>query len=836
MRSVLMMTLAGSCAALANGPQQTPGQPVPRTAIRASPFKGASTILLAQAPSGDSAPAVPDPWPKSADVGGVKYTMYQPQLDSWDNYNYRAHSAVSVLASGSKDPIFGVVEISATTIIEKQAKAVHFENLQVTKATFPSAPQMAATYQQAIQGLLSQGPATMSLGRLEAALAIEGASRKAQTVPVLNEPPRIVFATSATVLVLIHGQPQWHPVAGTSLSRVVNTRALVLTGPTGQVFVHVLDGFMTAPTLNGPWSVAAQVPPEAAQTAQVLAQANTVDLMEGAVNPATGQRPSLFGGAPGVVVATQPTEIIITTGAMDWQPLQGTQLLYVNNTNGNVFQDLVNQQMYVLVTGRWFQSPSITGPWTFIPATQLPQDFRNIPITSPKENVLASVPGTYEAQEAAIAASIPQMATVYRAKVSFQPVVSGAPVLQPIPGTSLSYVFNSPDAILMVAYNQWYAVQSGVWFTATSLYGPWVVATFVPAVVYSIPPSSALFYTTFVQIYSSTADVVVVGYTPGYMGVVVEPNGVVVYGTGYTYVAYVGVAVWYPPPVTYGYAANVTYTPWTGFAMGFAVGWGVAHACYAPAPYWGAMPYGYHGAAYGAYGGSAAWGASGWAATSGNVYHQYGATSVQSHDSAGYNAWTGNSWNQKTGTSYNSATGRSSAGQSTEVHNAYTGNSAYNTRGATYNPNTGTAAAGSKTTVTNKYGQSATVGHAESSGPNGTTQVAKTGDEYYGDHDGNTYKYNSQTGQAQKQNANGSWSNTDKSTSSSYSSQSQARSEGDDKSASASSGYDSSESHPSSSSYSGSADKSSSGYGGGESHSSDSFGGFHGGGGGGYRR
>jgi hypothetical protein len=832
-KTALLLAIAFAQTSMAGLATTVAGRQLKAQAVAqplASPRPVSAPWTLAQAQATPAAPTSPDPWPKSAVDNGTKYTMYQPQLDSWDNYNYRAHAAVSVLPPASKDPVFGVVEISATTIVEKQAKAVHFENLMVTKATFPSAPQMAPTYQQAIQGILSQGPATMSLGRIEAALAIEGAQHKAVRVPVLNEPPRIVFSTSSAVLVLIHGEPTWHPVQGTSLSRVINTRALVLTGPAGGVYVHVLDGFMTAPTLNGPWSVATYVTPEMTQTAQALAQKNAVDLMQGPVNDATGQRPSLASGAPGVVVATQPTEIIITTGPMDWAPLDGTQLLYVQNTNGNVFQYMVDQQFYVLVTGRWFKAPAINGPWSYIPGTSLPVDFRLIPITSAKENVLASVPGTPEAQEAAIAAGIPQMATVYRAKVSFQPVIAGEPVLTPIPGTPLSYVFNSPDAIIMVAYNQWYAVQMGVWFTAPTLNGPWVVASAVPAVVYSIPPSSPLFYTTFVQIYAATPEVVVVGYTPGYMGVVVEPNGVVVYGTGYTYVGYVGVAVWYPPPVTYGYAANVTYTPWTGFAVGFAIGWGVAHACYAPAPYWGAMPYAYHGAAYGAYGGAAAWGPHGWAATSGNVYHQYGATSVQSHDSAGYNAWTGNAWNQKTGTSYNSATGRTSAGQSTEVHNAYTGNSAYNTRGATYNPNTGTAAAGSKTTVTNKYGQSTTVGHATETGPNGTTQVAKTGDEYYGDHDGNTYKYNSQTGQAQKQNANGSWSNTDKSTSSAYSSSSQARSEGDDKSASASSGWGGSDSHSSSGG---------GGWGGGggsESHSGG-FGGFHGGGGGGgYRR
>jgi hypothetical protein len=780
-----------------------------------------STVAQSAAPPAAPPPAsevTPDPWPKSAEVGGTKYTLYQPQTDSWDNYVYKAHAAVSVLPAGSKDPIFGVLEVTANTIVDKTARAVHFENLTITKASFPSAPKMAATYQQSLQALLVQGPATMSLARLEAAVAIEGAEKKSQRVQVLNEPPRIVFSTTPMVLVLIQGEPAWRPVAGTNLTRVINTRALVLSDPSGRVYVHVLNGYMTAASLNGPWTVAAAAPAGAPQVAQELAKKNTVDLMEGPVNETTGQRPSLAAGAPGVVVATRPTEIVITEGPMNWTPIETTQLLYVSNTNGNVFQDLATQQYYVLVTGRWFLAAQLSGPWSYVPGADLPVDFALIPDTSPKENVKASVPGTPQAEEAAIAAQIPQMATVYRDKVSFTPVVSGAPVLQPIPGTSLSYVFNSPDAIIQVTPNQWYAVQAGVWFTAAGLNGPWAVAATVPPVIYAIPPSAPLYYVTYVYIYAATPTTVTVGYTPGYMGVVVEPGGTVVYGTGYTYVAYVGTTFYYPPPVTYGYAANVTYTPWTGFAVGFAVGWGIAAACYAPAPYWGPMPYAYHGAAYGPHG-AAAWGPGGWAATSGNVYHHYGSTSAVTRDSAGYNAWTGNAWSSKVGTSYNSTTGRMSAGQTASVSNAYTGNYAHGSRGATYNPSTGVGASGGRATVGNAYtGQQATYGHANVTGPGGqSTQVAEKNNQYYADHDGSVYNYNSATGQAQKQNSNGTWSNVDKPTSaqaSSLQNSAQSRQAGDARSAS--------------SSWGGS-------WGGAQSHSGGSYGGSSGSWGGGER-
>ncbi len=391
---------------------------------------------------------------------------------------------------------------------------------------------------------------------------------------------------------------------------------------------------------------------------------------------------------PVVVVATTPTEVITTNGPMDWMPIEGTQLIYVQNTTGNVFMDLADQQYYVLVTGRWFRSASALGPWVHVPGRELPSDFLRIPDTSPKENVKASVPGTAQAEEAAIEAGIPHMATVYTAKVSFKPIVNGSAELKPVPGTSLMYVFNSPQPIIMVSATQWYAVQAGVWFAAPALHGPWTVATSIPAAIYSIPPSSPLFYVTFVQIYAVSPGVVVVGYTPGYTGVVILPDGTIVYGTGYVYPAYVTETVWYPPPVTYGYAANPTYTPWTGFAMGFAIGWSAAHWCYAPTPYWGAMPYyyhppvpyggayygtAYHGTAYGAYGGAATWGPGGWAATSGNMYSHYGSTSTVSRNSAGYNAYTGTAWSSKVGTSYNSTTGRMSAGQSASASNAYTG-------------------------------------------------------------------------------------------------------------------------------------------------------------------
>ncbi|HET9539823.1 MAG TPA: hypothetical protein VFQ46_04425, partial [Candidatus Limnocylindria bacterium] len=296
--------------------------------------------------------------------------------------------------------------------------------------------------------------------------------------------------------------------------------------------------------------------------------------MTGPSDPKTKQKASLKNGVPEVIVTTTPTELIVTEGTPDWVPIDGTMLLYVKNTTGNVFKNLNDQQNYVLVTGRWFHAPELSGPWRYIAGTELPPDFTRIPDDSPKENVKAAVPYTTQADEALIANGVPQTATIDRAKAKFTAQIDGgSPDMRPIPDTGLSYVFNSPTPIIMVSADAWYAVQNGVWFSATWALGPWVVATSVPAVIYSIPASSPLHYVTYVQIYNATPQVVVVGYTPGYLGTVVAPGGVVVYGTGYTYTAYVGATVWYPPPVTYGYAANPYWTPWMAGRWASAWAW-----------------------------------------------------------------------------------------------------------------------------------------------------------------------------------------------------------------------------------------------------------------------
>ena len=494
---------------------------------------------------------------------------------------------------------------------------------------------------------------------------------------------------------------------------------------------------------------------------QVVSKSGTVDLLTFVDPKDPKNRPTLAKGpVPAILVAVEPTELIVTQGEPNYEPIDGTLLLYASNTTGHVFKHLGDQRTYVLVTGRWFRADSLAGPWTFVSGADLPADFAKIPDESPKENVKASVPGTPQAQEAVIANSLPETAAIKVSDAKLAtPKYDGPPQLKPIEGTPLSYVVNSPLPVIQVSPTGYYVLQNGVWFVGASLQGPWAVAATVPAVIYTIPPSAPLHYVTYVYVYRATPQVVYVGYTPGYYSVYVS-NGVVVYGTGYYYDPWIG-TVWYGTPVTYGFATSPTYTPWTGWVMGFGFGlaFGAATAgwgwgCY---PWWGPYHYSY-GAAYGRYGGAAAWGPGGWAATTGNIYHRWGDTTAVTRHSAGYNAWTGNAWSGGAGMSYNSRTGTVAAGQRGVVSNAYTGNYAYGARGAAVNPRTGQAVSAGRVTGGNVYsGQSGSAGYVR--GQSGG--VGRVGDDLYASHDGSVYR---NTGGGWQQNSGGGWGNVSEAT------------------------------------------------------------------------
>lgn len=512
-------------------------------------------------------------WPRTFTSSGASITVYQPQVTSWSGNTLTARMAVSVTPQGAAAPQFGTISLTGTTDVDNESQTVTLSNIYPSQASFPAAPDQASSYAGLVCTQASAWAQNLSLPAVRANLAVTNAESKPSSVAVQNPVPTIYFSESAAVLVLVNGEPALRPITGTQLLRVINTQALLLMDQqSGTYYLRINGGWSQAPALAGPW-VASQNPPSSLAAA-LQAAPSTAQLFD----PPKGQQP---GPAPAIYVSTGPAELITTQGTPQFSPIAGTDLLRVSNSSSQFFVYVPSQAYYVVISGRWFTSAALNGPWKYVPAGQLPADFAKIPESDPAGAVLASVAGTPQAGEAAISSTIPQTATISRTattKVNY----AGDPEFKPVVGTALSYAVNTSTPVVKVSDNAFYAVVNGVWFVAGSALGPWAVADSVPPAIYTIPPSCPIYYATNVYVYGSTPDAVYAGYTPGYFGPCLSPDGVVVFGTGFWYPPYIGPDVWIGPPLTYGFGAGFACGLATGFAFGLAAdhGWGCC-------PWWG---------------------------------------------------------------------------------------------------------------------------------------------------------------------------------------------------------------------------------------------------------
>lgn len=705
-----------------------------------SPVGLTSEVAWAQdtaQPAAAQAATQPAPsWPKSYDVGTDTLQVYQPLIESWSGDQVSGRAAIAL---GPKDgtPVYGTARFSARVAVDKPSRQARLGPISIDRVDVPSDPSQAARLKSALQSRIPSAGITVALDQLQTSYAAAKELSAELNQPVDNTPPAIIFTSTPTLLVLVSGDPVLKPVAGApDFQRVMNSRALILVDRDGAAFLEATGYWYRADRLGGSFAEIGSVPSSVVDAAKAAEREDAPDAML----PEDGKRPA---SPPAIMIATTPTELIQTKGTAELQPVAGTSLLTMTNADHAVFMDPNGNQYYVLISGRWFKAGDLKGPWAFVPPSSLPADFAKISPNDPKASVLVSVPGTPQAKEAAIAATIPQTATVSRS-TALNVVYDGAPRFEAIKGTQLSYAVNTATPVIELDAGAFYAVANGVWFTAASPFGPWRVADVVPDVIYTIPVSSPVHYVTYVHVYAATADAVTVGYTPGYFGVALS-DGLVVYGTGYSCTGYVG-TVWYGCPVTYGYGADFALDTAAGFAFGFATGWAIGAASPWWGPYWGVGPWG------------GAWTHINVNAT--NIYGRWGGWATADH-AWGYNPWTGNAF---AGRSAYGTTGWGTdfANRSGAVYNPYTGNGAAGRQSASFNPYTGRGHA-------SETGVSVDDGHVDvdSRGVAGNVKtgngVAWNNGNIYTDHDGNVHQYSDDGGW--QQHTSSGWSaDTDRDT------------------------------------------------------------------------
>lgn len=519
-------------------------------------------------------------WPKDLTLESKqKITLFQPQVMSMDGDKISARTAFKIKEK-EKD-IYGSFLIDARTFVSKDQGVVSIEEVKISDLQLPQGASKTSELQKEIQSLFKNQKFQVPYQTLVKNRDMQVVSKDRPQLQ--NKPPKFVFTKRPSILIMISGDPVWAPQKGASeVERITNTSALIMRDQKKGYYLWALGQWFASKELMGPYAVTKDISSKFVMIKDDLVKEKKVDPLEG--KSPDGKPLYAAGESPLIILSTVPAELLQSSGEPQFQAVDGTSLLYMSNSPNSIFLNSKTQEYFVLVTGRWFASDSLDGPWSYVSGKELPADFKKIPVTSPVAEVLVSVPGTPQAREGVIVSSIPQMAKVKKDLKPKNIECDGKIQWQDIKGLTLSYATNCNTPLIKATDSQFYAIQDGVWFFSNDN-KTWNVAAVVPADIYKIPTSCPIYYVTYVHIYNVSEEYVTFGYTPGYSGTFVSADGTVVYGTGYAYSGYASGSTWYPPPSTYGYGAGYGWGYDSGFFMGFTMGavmypWGWGGCCW----------------------------------------------------------------------------------------------------------------------------------------------------------------------------------------------------------------------------------------------------------------
>jgi len=532
-RFVLSIALFGIVAATAAAETTTTMQDAPKTA------------------AGEPVPL----YPRFIESAGGLVVIHEPQIESWKDFERASgRVAVEVTLEGETDVVLGTAEFVADTEANIEERVVAIDNAEMTRVSFPvSDERRLAKLQSLVHDSVRDGSQYMPLDVVLSYVAFDLAPSAEEGLSF--EPPPIFYSSTPAILVMTDGEPILAPIDGTRLEFTVNTNWDLFRYKEKEWYLRHGRRWLKTRDLKSSWKYDNSLPGDFKK----LPDDGNWTEVKASVPPSKSSQE-----LPTVFVSDRPAELIVTDGQPSFSTISAGGLEFVRDTESDLFR--LDGRFYYLVSGRWFGSASLKGPWHHV--KELPEEFSRIPPESPKGHVLAAVPGSEEAQIAVLEAQIPRKANVSRdAGASVSVVYQGEPEFVPIEGTEVQRVLNSPNDVLLYE-GIYYLCLDAVWYRASVSTGPWVVADDIPAAIYSIPPSSPAYHVTHVQVYDSDDQYVSTGYTSGYYGTHIS-FGVVVYGSGWYYPPYYGYGYgygypyhYYPYPYSYG--ASAWYNPNTG--------------------------------------------------------------------------------------------------------------------------------------------------------------------------------------------------------------------------------------------------------------------------------
>ena len=354
-----------------------------RVAVAATAIVLAAAGSSAVAQNADGAESVEQPSPitfpraLSSELGTVVF--HTPQIDTWKDFaRLEARLAVEVTPAGEEEPVFGVAEFTADTDPNLELRVVAIENIVITVTSFPVRDAERREQLDKIVRLTAQNrthyvPLDVILKYIAPTAAV------ADEEGLSFEAPPVFFSSTPAILVMTEGEPLMAPLPDTKLQYVVNTNWDLFRYKDKEWYLRNDKRWLKNDELSGEWRFDNRLPGDFKKLPD---DGNWAEVM--AANPPVKDD----SDEPTVFVSDRPAELILIDGEPDYRTAGNAYLQYISNTESDVFR--YQAKFYYLVSGRWFRSDTLRGPWEHV--KELPEVFASIDPDHEKGHVLAAVP------------------------------------------------------------------------------------------------------------------------------------------------------------------------------------------------------------------------------------------------------------------------------------------------------------------------------------------------------------------------------------------------------------------------------------------------------------
>lgn len=291
-------------------------------------------------------------WPMEIKTEQGVVLVYQPQPETLTDNNLKGRAAVVLKLKELNGPIFGAIMFNAHLETNRRKSTTTITNVRVNNIHFRDSDESVP---KQLTDLIKQEFIKWKI--------VVATDKMLAVKKIKSNPPQIIFVTKPAVLVTIDGEPQWQDEKNTNLKRVANTAFTILYEQSTKIYYLYAGNkaWYTTSSLMGDWFVADLV------TQEVAKHASKKDPMEQRIGKQTKKHKTKSAAPPKVIVVTKPSELFYSNGKPEFKPFEGSDLHYMSNSDSDVLMDTKQQKYYVLLSGHWYSSKKMEGPWEYIP-------------------------------------------------------------------------------------------------------------------------------------------------------------------------------------------------------------------------------------------------------------------------------------------------------------------------------------------------------------------------------------------------------------------------------------------------------------------------------------